>query len=295
MKHHAFARWKYSSEIEIFVTSNVKTNKNETMNSNSESSIFRIDFLEIAIGILLICCWVCSYVLGYLVAPAAFYLALLMISYFVPRASQMKETAIALGVAFVMMRIIHFIPVLGDWPAAMFVIAGGCFAVLRKTTNVDFSCSWSFRFSKFEIASIAVIVVPSLLILLWYYRTFPEVAKSWPLPEMPGWAVPLAICGAALINGLGEELVYRFILQRAFIKSNSPAWAILMQAIAFGFLHYRNGFPQGWTGMLLTTLFGAAIGIQFFITRSITLAWVTHAIMDAIMFGIIVSTATPTH
>jgi membrane protease YdiL (CAAX protease family) len=105
----------------------------------------------------------------------------------------------------------------------------------------------------------------------------------------------LAICGAALINGLGEELVYRFILQRAFIKSNSPAWAILMQAIAFGFLHYRNGFPQGWTGMLLTTLFGAAIGIQFFITRSITLAWVTHAIMDAIMFGIIVSTATPTH
>jgi membrane protease YdiL (CAAX protease family) len=263
-------------------------NRKFELNNGLSGSLLHLDFWEVLVGLLLISCWVYSYVLGKIFVPAIFYVGLYIGSILIPSMKKMREVALVLGVAFVTVRIIRFIPIFGDWPVAMFTIAGACFFTLRKVTTIDFAARWNFRFSRREVASTVGIVLPSLFVLIWYYRTFPEVAKTWPMPPMPSWIVPLAICGAAAINGLGEELVYRFILQRSFIRSNSPIWAILMQALAFGFLHFRNGFPQGWTGLALATLFGAAIGVQFFITRSIALAWLTHAVTDAIMFGIIV-------
>lgn len=146
---------------------------------------------------------------------------------------------------------------------------------------------WSFRLSRKALLSILVINVPALFVLIWYYKTHLEVASKFPFPEIPLWAVPLVVIAVALINGLREELMYRGILQTAS-ESYFPAWfQIAFQAVFFGSLHFIAGFPQGWLGVGLTALWGAAIAIQYKIFRSMSLSWMTHSMADAIMFSII--------
>jgi membrane protease YdiL (CAAX protease family) len=179
------------------------------------------------------------------------------------------------------------------WPLDFCVVAlfGILFSriVLRKPAQ---RLKWSLSFSKREIISILIINVPAIAILIWYFNAHPEVANTWPVPELPMWGVPFVVLAIAAVNGLREEIFYR-----GFIQPNSalqsPAWFVIsLQAVLFGFLHFANAFPQGWLGVLMTATWGAAIAIQYQMFKSISLAWVTHAVADAIMFSIIIYSRT---
>lgn len=175
------------------------------------------------------------------------------------------------------------------WPFDFYLASGIGFYICSKFFGKRLfkGLNWSFRFTKRQIFSVVVINVPSILILVWYYSTHKEVANQWPLPQLPVWAVPFVVLLIAAINGLREEIFYRGLLQTQ-MEENSPAWfTILFQAIFFGVLHFSGAFPQGWLGVALTALWGSAIAIQYRIFRSISLAWLTHSIADAVMFSII--------
>jgi membrane protease YdiL (CAAX protease family) len=66
--------------------------------------------------------------------------------------------------------------------------------------------------------------------------------------------------------------------------------ALLVSSFAFGALHFAHGFPQGYLGVFLTTLFGLVVGLQLLITRNFVTVWLTHALADAIMFSLIIAT-----
>lgn len=177
------------------------------------------------------------------------------------------------------------------WPLDFCLVAifGFVFSrfVMRRPVE---KLKWSFAFSKPEVISILVINVPAIGILFWYYNSHPEVANMFPAVDFSLRSIPLVILGAAAVNGFREEIFYR-----GFVQPNSslqsPVWFIVgLQAILFGFLHYSNAFPQGWLGVFLTAIWGAAIAIQYQIFKSISLAWITHAVADAIMFSIIIYT-----
>lgn len=158
---------------------------------------------------------------------------------------------------------------------------------IRKPTQ---KLKWSFSFSKWEMASIAIINIPAIAILIWYYNSNPEVANMWPVPKLSLLGVPFVVMLIASLNGLREEIFYRGLLQPVS-SGSSPVWFVIgLQAVLFGFLHFMNAFPQGWLGVFLTATWGAAIAIQYHVFKSISLSWVTHAMADAIMFSIIIYT-----
>ncbi len=254
----------------------------------AEKINFKFRPLEMGLGLLLIFVWLGTYIYHFQLIPAFAYFFLLFISFRHKAFANFKEPAIFLGASFLAIQLFRFVPSLGNWPAGMFIIAAVSIFALRMFSNIDLSSRWSLKFSRNEWLSFLGIVLPSVIVLSFYYRAFPEVAKSLPMPDLPSWSIPLVIIGAAVVNGLAEELVYRFTFQQALLKSNGVVWSILMQALAFGFLHYQNGFPQGGVGVFLTTLFGVLIGVQYYRTRSASLAWMTHSVTDAVMFAIII-------
>lgn len=216
-------------------------------------------------------------------------LPILAFSFVLPSLKPATLPLLVITIAEITLIIIKPIPYLGDWPFDMYLIAMACILYLVKFNKVDLTARWNFRLSRNEWTSAALITMLSVSALTIYYFNQPEVAKSFPLPELPLWSLPIVVVIAATVNALREELIYRFVLQRTFQSYMGTFWALNIQALAFGFLHYKNGFPQGWIGVILTYLFGLLIGSQFLWSRSMALIWITHALADASMFTIILA------
>lgn len=202
-----------------------------------------------------------------------------------------RELLFLIGLCFCFINLLHKVSPWLQWPLDFYLTTIFGFGVLRFGLRRPVQkLKWSFSFSKWELASIAVINVPAIAILIWYYYAHPEVANMWPVPDLPLWGIPFVVLLIAGINGLREEIFYRGLLQPVSSET-SPVWFVIgLQAVLFGFLHFMNAFPQGWLGVFLTATWGAAIAIQYKMFRSISLSWVTHAMADAIMFSIILYT-----
>jgi membrane protease YdiL (CAAX protease family) len=178
------------------------------------------------------------------------------------------------------------------WPVDQFIGAFILFVFSKYVLKTNVATSWSWRFDKKMLLSIVAIVIPSLLCLILYFMYNKDIADKFPLPQMPTWAIPLAVFLIALINGLREEIYFRFTLQNYLAKNLSPQLAILCASIVFGYMHYQSGFPAGGTGVVLTILFGLLIGTQFYYFKSATLTWMTHSVTDAVMFAVILLNKT---
>ncbi|WP_413287544.1 CPBP family intramembrane glutamic endopeptidase [Bdellovibrio sp. HCB337] len=223
----------------------------------------------------------------------ALMLALTIASFLLNAFKNQRAFLVAVFSSHLTLYLLRFIPYGRYWPHDFFIVCAVTFLALKYILKTPFTKPrWSWKFTKPELISVAIITLPSILILLWYYSNHREVADKFPLPAMPAWVLPFAIVGVAAVNGLREELLYR-ILYLSTEKAGSKNWFLLFnQAVLFGFLHFAGGFPQGWLGVLLTGTWGLAIGIQFVLFRSATLSWLTHSLADAIMFSVIVMNRT---
>jgi len=219
------------------------------------------------------------------------WIGLLLISFLLKPMRGQTPLLLLIGLCFCFLSLLHKVSPWLQWPFDFYLTALFGFGLLRfgLRTPVE-KLKWSFSFSRWELVSILAINIPAIFILIWYYRSNPAVADLWPLPKLPLWSVPFVVLLIAAINGLREEIFYRGLLQSASGK-DSPAWFVIgLQAILFGFVHFMNAFPQGWLGVFLTAIWGSAIATQYRIFKSISLSWVTHAMADALMFGIIIYT-----
>lgn len=89
-------------------------------------------------------------------------------------------------------------------------------------------------------------------------------------------------------RGIHVDFSLRAIcLQNGLSQLGSPVTAIVCSSLFFGYIHFTNGFPQGGLGVVLTILYGALVGAQFFYFKSASLTWLTHSLADAIMFFVI--------
>lgn len=180
-------------------------------------------------------------------------------------------------------------PFIRMWPLNLFLVSIPIYLILRFSGLVSFKSHWNLRFSRYEWMSLILVVLSSLLCLVTYFQIFPEVLSRFPYIPVPISWWPVIILGAALLNSFREEFLYRYVFQNAFMKELGAFWALLFQALIFGFLHFSDAFPSGWSGVVLTFFFGAALGIQYQFRRSFTLCWLTHAMTDAVMFLLILS------
>lgn len=221
------------------------------------------------------------------------WLALLAIKTLFKPLREQSPLLFIVGLCFLLLKLLAMVSPWLQWPFDFYLATLFGFFILRYIIKKPAEpLKWSFSFSKMEIASLFIINIPSVAILIWYYLKNPEVANMWPVPPLPVWSIPLVVITIAAINGLREGIFYRGLLQPLSAK-HSPFWyQIMLQAVLFGFMHFMNAFPQGWLGVFLTAVWGAAIAIQFRIFKSISLAWLTHSVADAVMFSIILFTRT---
>ena len=77
--------------------------------------------------------------------------------------------------------------------------------------------------------------------------------------------------------GPGEELLFRLTVPLLLVLATGNALlSFAVAAIAFGLVHLY----QGWLGVLVTTLAGAAFTLLYLATGSIWIAALVHSLMN---------------
>jgi membrane protease YdiL (CAAX protease family) len=98
------------------------------------------------------------------------------------------------------------------------------------------------------------------------------------------WHIAIIAIGTFLgvlwVLAVGEELFFRGVMQRAFLKAwASPVLAVLLSAVLFGAAHlWFHQFPN-WRRACVTVLLGIACGIAYWRTGSVRAPMVTHAMV----------------
>lgn len=92
-------------------------------------------------------------------------------------------------------------------------------------------------------------------------------------PERWGWAA------LSVTAGVTEEVIWRgfgLTLLFALLPGVHPAVPIVLAAAAFGWAH----FYQGFTGMLATGVLGGILALLFWVSGSLLLPMLLHALLD---------------
>jgi membrane protease YdiL (CAAX protease family) len=89
-----------------------------------------------------------------------------------------------------------------------------------------------------------------------------------------------------MLNAVGEECVFRGMLLDALRTSMSSTTAVVVQAMAFGLIHFR-GFPSGWVGVALAAVYGLMLGALRLRAGGMLAPVLTHVFADLTIMGII--------
>jgi hypothetical protein len=97
----------------------------------------------------------------------------------------------------------------------------------------------------------------------------------------------------AMLNAAVEEAAYRGVFLHALDRSLGPGFAaLLLQAAAFGAIHIR-GFPRGWLGVGLASIFGLFMGVIRRRAGGMFAPWIAHVFTDVVIAGIVLFLVRP--
>jgi membrane protease YdiL (CAAX protease family) len=63
--------------------------------------------------------------------------------------------------------------------------------------------------------------------------------------------------------------------------------SLLVQAWLFGALHYREGFPNGAWGLVMTAVYGIMLGVLRRRSQGMLAPWAVHVFADCVIFTIL--------
>jgi hypothetical protein len=138
----------------------------------------------------------------------------------------------------------------------------------------------------------AIAIGAPLALLAWFGRidALPEVSAD--LVELTvDLPIPvLAVIGLTFIlaNSIAEEVAYRGVAYETAASFSSGPWALTSQAIAFGTLHV-GGVPAGFSGVILATVYGLALGWLRRRSGGLRLPILAHIVADAAILVIVLS------
>lgn len=170
------------------------------------------------------------------------------------------------------------------WPAPGFLAPLAVWLAARRNTLLWPALTWlrRGRLSGGDLLAVAGIAAASgTALVIWIRWASPDVgpflatARSLPI----GLTVA-ALIGFATVNALGEELMFRGLVQSELTPILGPVAAVLCQAAGFGFLRW-HGVPSGLTGVLMATVYGTALSVVRHRTHGLLAAWTAHVAADA--------------
>lgn len=112
---------------------------------------------------------------------------------------------------------------------------------------------------------------------------------SFPQSTPPVWLLGVVVLVLAVVNAVGEELIWRvaLVLEQPW-TSLLALYAI--QAITFGLAHW-NGIPRGAAGVMAAAVYSALL---YAISRRYGpwMATLTHIVTDVVIFAMIAANAS---
>jgi uncharacterized protein len=143
--------------------------------------------------------------------------------------------------------------------------------------------------------SVAASLVAATALVSWYFLLCPnitDIVRAY-VPALP---LGLLIAGGlmfSMVNAAVEEGAYRGVVLHALDSSLGPGLAaLLLQALAFGAVHIR-GFPRGWLGVALASIYGLLMGVIRRRAGGMFAPWIAHVFTDAVIAGIVIFLARP--
>jgi uncharacterized protein len=139
------------------------------------------------------------------------------------------------------------------------------------------------------VLTIASALLAAISLIVWFLSIRPNITD---LIEtfVPKWNIALFIAGGLLfsiVNAAVEEGAYRGVIMGALDKSiGSGIASMLLQAAAFGTLHI-NGFPRGWIGVGLASVFGLLMALIRRRSQGMLAPWAAHVCTDIVIVGIV--------
>jgi membrane protease YdiL (CAAX protease family) len=131
-------------------------------------------------------------------------------------------------------------------------------------------------------------IVPAIALVVWRYTTSDRLERFQALiPHVPWWAVVAGLPVYAAFNAAYEEVLFRGALMEGLDESLGAGFAsIAIQAFVFGMCHYE-GFPSGWVGIGLATIYGLMMGHIRRIARGLLAAWIAHVVADTVILTLV--------
>jgi hypothetical protein len=130
-------------------------------------------------------------------------------------------------------------------------------------------------------------------VLLWHRLAKPD-AQDLLDRFVPDAGLALLVLGGlvfALVNAAVEEIAYRGIVLDALRDVRLSLMVVLaLQAFAFGTLHFA-GFPRGWSGVGLATIYGIVLGAIRVRADGILAPWVAHVLTDIVIVSVLLGIA----
>ncbi|MBS0225102.1 MAG: CPBP family intramembrane metalloprotease [Proteobacteria bacterium] len=122
--------------------------------------------------------------------------------------------------------------------------------------------------------------------LLWLLGVYHVVGYN----PHANWITSLMMVGIGA--GIGEEIMFRGILFR-IVEEGLGSWAaLLVSALAFGFMHAGNPGATTWSSLAIAVEAGLLFGLLYMVTRSLPICMGLHAswnFFQGTVYGIPVS------
>jgi uncharacterized protein len=177
------------------------------------------------------------------------------------------------------------------WPLPLVVILAIYGVVVLSSPWLRSSTGWLRRghIDRTSWALMAGFVVASAIALVvWRFWTDTNMAVYRGfVPNVPTWMLPLGILLFAMLNAAFEEVIWRGVLMYAVESAVGPgiaAW--LLQGIGFGIWHYQ-GFPRGWVGVALATIFALMMGALRIRSKGMLAPFIAHVFADVTIFTLV--------
>jgi membrane protease YdiL (CAAX protease family) len=139
------------------------------------------------------------------------------------------------------------------------------------------------------LLALCIVLVSGIALSAWYRAIGPDLTVQLAhFPAMPVWMFPFAGFGFSLGNAVMEEFAYRGIILQALDSAAGPGLlSLLVQAWLFGALHYREGFPNGAWGLVMTAVYGIMLGVLRRRSQGMLAPWAVHVFADCVIFTIL--------
>ncbi len=125
-----------------------------------------------------------------------------------------------------------------------------------------------------------VVAVLGLMQLPWrWVKNLDQIVREHLLPLFRD-AGPMAVLGVALMAGIGEELLFRGVIQAGLSGLVGPVTALALASLLFGFAHALNA-----AYFVLTCLMGLYLGWLYQVTGNLLVPITVHFLYDWIVLS----------